>query len=87
MESYAGNINFYFQEITQKLIIQIVKHFRLDHDILAALCVSNLREKLELKIDNVFFLCSQSILKINQVTYNVVFAVKVRNKKNNIRTI
>ena len=52
--------------------------FRLDHDVLAGLCVSNMREKLELKIDNVFFLCSQSILKINQVTYNVVFAVKVK---------
>lgn len=42
---------------------------------MASLCQSN-NEQLELKIDNVYFLGSQSILKINQVTFNIVFALK-----------
>jgi hypothetical protein len=55
----------------------------LSSDVLAGLCVAN-KEKLELKIDNVVFLCSQTILRINQVTYNVVFALRVR--KTNFKT-
>ncbi len=51
----------------------------MNNDVLAGLCTSN-KEKLELKIDSVFFLCSKTILNINQVTYNVVFAVKVNIK-------
>ncbi|CAF0863859.1 unnamed protein product [Brachionus calyciflorus] len=47
----------------------------LNNDVLASLCQSN-NEQLELKIDNVFFLGSKSILKINQVTFNIVFALK-----------
>ena len=46
---------------------------------LAALCLmsKDKENKLELKIDNVLFLSSQTILRPNQADYNVVFAVKV----------
>lgn len=47
----------------------------LNNDVLANLCQS-INEQLELKIDNVFFLGCQSILKINQVTFNIVFALR-----------
>ena len=60
----ALNIYFYY------------KIFSLDNDVLAALCIMN-KDKLELKIDNVFFLSSQTILKINPTIYNVVLAVRV----------
>lgn len=42
---------------------------------MANLCQS-VNEQLELKIDNVFFLGCKSILKINQVTFNIVFALR-----------
>lgn len=58
----------------------------LGDDVLAGLCVSN-KEKLELKIENVFFLGSQSILRTDKSRLNVVFALRVSSflfrKKNN----
>lgn len=50
--------------------------FSLDNDVLAALCIMN-KDKLELKIDNVFFLSSKTILQIKPTKYNVVLAVRV----------
>ena len=51
----------------------------LNNDVLAALCLmsKDKENKLELKIDNVLFLSSQTILRPNQADYNVVFAVNV----------
>ena len=49
---------------------------RLNNDVLAALCIMG-NNRLELKIDNVFFLSSHTILKANQAVYNIVFAVRV----------
>ena len=51
----------------------------LDHDVIASLCVPFVNlDKLEIKIDNVYFLGSQNVLRIEQTIYNVVFAVSVR---------
>lgn len=47
----------------------------LNSDVLAALCIMG-QDRLELKIDNVFFLSSQTILRTNQAKYNIVFAVR-----------
>ena len=70
----------YFISNHLKTIILIILKFELNlslsSDVLASLCVAN-KNKLELKIDNVVLLCAQSVLKINKVIYNVVFALKV----------
>lgn len=55
--------------------------FRLETSILGSIFMVNknsTNEPLELKVDNVFFLGSPNYLTLNAVSYNILFAVKVR---------
>ncbi len=76
--SQKSKVNKYCQNFFRILIaeLNLTKKTSLGGDVLAGLCVAN-KEKLELRIDNVVFLCSQSILNINKGTFNIVFALKV----------
>merc|ERR1719468_384677 len=73
--SYASSDNTNWIIEKEKNLITAGLLCGLNNDVLAALCIMG-NNRLELKIDNVFFLSSHTILKANQAVYNIVFAVR-----------